>query len=153
MTCTGISLVRSLHQGGNATLSFCARWRQGTARCRRGCQCVSIKVLQRLLQLDTRTPLAITTGANALHLAVAPVLIWNAGMGVGGAATATAAAEWAAAAAYLGCMWHHRQQLGGIPFRGKCTCVYLRMRICILGSMVVVVVCTCPLTNRLQAVA
>lgn len=65
--------------------------------------------------LDTRTPLAITMGANALHLAVAPLLIWNAGMGVGGAATATAAAEWAAALAYLGCFYHHREALGLWP--------------------------------------
>lgn len=67
------------------------------------------------LQLDTRTPLAVTVGANAVHLALVPALMWGAGLGVGGAAAATAAAEWAAAAAYLACLWRSRDTLGRAP--------------------------------------
>ncbi len=63
-------------------------------------------------QLDTRTPLAVTVGANALHLALVPALVWGAGWGVGGAAAATAVAEWAAAAAYLTFLWRCRDTLG-----------------------------------------
>ena len=65
------------------------------------------------LQLDTRTPLAITLGANVVNLALDPLLIFRCGYGVGGAAAATAVAEWLAAAAYLACLWRRREQLGG----------------------------------------
>lgn len=65
------------------------------------------------MQLDTRTPLAITVGANIVNLTLDPLLIFGCGWGVSGAAAATAAAEWAAALAYLGCLWRRREQLGG----------------------------------------
>ena len=64
------------------------------------------------LQLDTMTPLMVVAGCNAFHLALDPLLIFGMGWGVSGAAAATAAAEWAAAAAYLGCIWRRREQLG-----------------------------------------
>lgn len=64
------------------------------------------------MQLDTRTPLLVVAGCNAFHLALDPLLIFGLGWGVSGAAAATAAAEWAAAAAYLGCLWQRREQLG-----------------------------------------
>lgn len=54
----------------------------------------------------------VVAGCNAFHLALDPLLIFGAGWGVSGAAAATAAAEWAAAAAYLGVLWRRREQLG-----------------------------------------
>ena len=72
--------------------------------------CIVLRALS--LQLDTMTPLMVVAGCNAFHLALDPLLIFGMGWGVSGAAAATAAAEWAAAAAYLGCIWRRREQLG-----------------------------------------
>jgi putative MATE family efflux protein len=61
---------------------------------------------------DMRAPLGVTLGANAVNLALDAALIWGAGWGVEGAAAATTAAEWAAAAAYLALLWRRRADLG-----------------------------------------
>ena len=74
------------------------------------------------MQLDTRTPLMVVAGCNAFHLVLDPVLIFGMGWGVSGAAAATAAAEWAAAAAYLGCLWQRREQLGEYKIFRKQAC-------------------------------
>lgn len=63
---------------------------------------------------DMRTPLGITLAANAINLTLDTVLILGLHWGVTGAATATAAAEWTAAAAYLGLLWGRRDALGGL---------------------------------------
>ena len=47
-----------------------------------------------------------------VNLVLDPLLIFGLGWGVGGAAVATAAAEYSAAALYLACLWRQRQQLG-----------------------------------------
>eukprot|EP00904_Undaria_pinnatifida_P005645 jgi/Undpi1/220/HiC_scaffold_1.g00217.m1 len=51
--------------------------------------------------LDTRTPLFIAVGANALNFVLDPILIFKLDMGVQGAAIATVSAEWAAAVTFL----------------------------------------------------
>jgi hypothetical protein len=61
---------------------------------------------------DMRTPLAITLGANAINLGLDALLILRLDWGVSGAAVATTTAEWAAALAYLGMLWHRRSVLG-----------------------------------------
>ncbi len=66
---------------------------------------------------DMRTPLAITLGANAVNLALDAALILGLGWGVAGAATATCAAEWAAASAYVALLWLRREALGGLDPR------------------------------------
>lgn len=48
---------------------------------------------------DTRTPLLVALGVNALNLALDPLLIFTAGLGLEGAAWATVAAQW------LGALW------------------------------------------------
>ncbi|GAB4812989.1 hypothetical protein N2152v2_000035 [Parachlorella kessleri] len=63
---------------------------------------------------DMRTPLGITLGANAINLGLDMLLILGLGWGVSGAATATCAAEWAAAVAYLALLWQRREALGGL---------------------------------------
>ena len=63
---------------------------------------------------DMRTPLGITLAANAINLGLDVFLIMGLGWGVRGAATATTAAEWVAAAAYLGGLWARRDALGGL---------------------------------------
>eukprot|EP00898_Chlorokybus_atmophyticus_P003944 jgi/Chlat1/4550/Chrsp29S04457 len=68
---------------------------------------------------DTRTPLLITVGANALHLVVVYMLIFGLDTGVAGAAVATCAAEWASAAAYLGMMYKNKDELGLTPHNIK----------------------------------
>ncbi len=47
---------------------------------------------------DTRTPLVVTLGINAVNLVLDPLLIFGAGWGVAGAAWATVAAQWIGAA-------------------------------------------------------
>ncbi|KAK9823864.1 hypothetical protein WJX72_006021 [[Myrmecia] bisecta] len=64
---------------------------------------------------DMRTPLAVSLGANLLHLGLAPALIYGAHMGVSGAAVATAACETGAALAYTGLLWQRRDVLGLWP--------------------------------------
>lgn len=51
--------------------------------------------------LDTRTPLFISLGANAVNFVLDPLLIFYAGLGLQGAAIATVAAEWTAASVFL----------------------------------------------------
>ena len=51
--------------------------------------------------LDTRTPLRVSLAYNALNALLDPVLIFGCGMGVGGAALATAASECLGMVAYL----------------------------------------------------
>ncbi|CAN0194362.1 unnamed protein product, partial [Pylaiella littoralis] len=51
--------------------------------------------------LDTKTPLIIALGANAVNFVLDPILIFTFGMGLQGAAIATVAAEWSGAAAFL----------------------------------------------------
>ena len=70
-----------------------------------------------LLPQDMRTPLAITLAANGINLGLDVLLILGLGWGVAGAATATTAAEWVAAAAYLGLLWRRREALGGLDLR------------------------------------
>ncbi|KAL4425326.1 hypothetical protein ABPG75_009342 [Micractinium tetrahymenae] len=66
---------------------------------------------------DMRTPLGITLAANAINLGLDIFLIMGLGWGVRGAATATTAAEWVAALAYLGGLWARRDALGGLSPR------------------------------------
>ncbi|CAG9460887.1 unnamed protein product [Pedinophyceae sp. YPF-701] len=70
--------------------------------------------------LDTRTPLKIALGANLVNFVLDPILIFGlpgaegalgAGLGVRGAAAATAVSEWAGAAWYLTEL--RRTQIGG----------------------------------------
>ena len=51
--------------------------------------------------LDTVTPLKIAIAANLVNVVLDPILIFNAGLGVAGAALATAASQIFAAAAYI----------------------------------------------------
>jgi MATE family multidrug resistance protein len=50
---------------------------------------------------NTRTPLVITLALNAVNLTLDPLLIFGLGWGLAGAATATLAAQWAGAAAFV----------------------------------------------------
>ncbi|MGD2069723.1 MAG: MATE family efflux transporter [Gemmatimonadota bacterium] len=50
---------------------------------------------------DTRTPLLVTLGLNAVNLVLDPLLIFGFGWGLEGAAIATALAQWSGAAAFL----------------------------------------------------
>ena len=62
---------------------------------------------------DVKTPLAITLASNGLHAALAYGLMFGPRpMGVAGAATATAVAEWASAAAYAAALFRDRAKLG-----------------------------------------
>jgi MATE family multidrug resistance protein len=55
---------------------------------------------------DTRTPLVVALGVNALNIALAPILIFAAGWGVEGAAIATVIAP------YVGAVWFLRLIIG-----------------------------------------
>lgn len=63
---------------------------------------------------DMRAPLAVTLGANAVNLGLDAALILGCGWGVGGAAAATAVAEYAAAAGYGVLLWRERERLGAL---------------------------------------
>lgn len=61
---------------------------------------------------DTRTPLYLTLGLNAVNVALDPLFIFVFGWGLAGAAWATLAAQWAGAAAFLAVLWARRRRLG-----------------------------------------
>jgi len=61
---------------------------------------------------DMRTPLRLTLATNLLHLLLSLGLIFNAHMGLSGAALSTSIAEWMAAGAYLWLGWQRREELG-----------------------------------------
>ncbi len=62
--------------------------------------------------LDTRTPLKVTLGLNAVNLVLDPLLIFGAGLGLDGAAIATAVAQWVGAGWFLALLLRRRQRLG-----------------------------------------
>ncbi len=66
--------------------------------------------------LDTRTPLKVTLGLNAVNLVLDPVLIFGAGLGLDGAAIATAVAQWVGAGWFLALLFRGRRRLA-IQFR------------------------------------
>ena len=77
--------------------------------------------------LDTVTPLKIAIAANLVNVVLDPILIFNAGLGVAGAALATAASQIFAAAAYISLLLRRDQirRLRGAncrvaPERGSC---------------------------------
>ncbi|CAN0441121.1 unnamed protein product, partial [Discosporangium mesarthrocarpum] len=51
--------------------------------------------------LDTRTPLLIALATNTINFILDPILIFQAGLGVQGAAISTVIAEWIGAASFL----------------------------------------------------
>lgn len=62
---------------------------------------------------DTRTPLMVAVGMNVINIVLDPLLIFGADMGVTGAAWATVAAQWVAAAWFLILLYGtHRKRLG-----------------------------------------
>jgi MATE family multidrug resistance protein len=62
---------------------------------------------------DTRTPLVVTVGVNAVNLVLDPILIFGAGWGIAGAAWATVIAQWLGAAVFLALVFgRHRERLG-----------------------------------------
>jgi MATE family multidrug resistance protein len=63
---------------------------------------------------DTRTPMYITLGLNAVNLALDPLLIFVLGWGLTGAATATATAQWLGALAFVFLLLVRRREELGI---------------------------------------
>ncbi len=61
---------------------------------------------------DTRTPLVVTIGLNAVNLVGDPLLIFVAGWGLQGAAVATVVAQWLGAVAFLILLNKRRRRLG-----------------------------------------
>jgi len=62
---------------------------------------------------DTRTPLIVTLGLNAVNLVLDPILIFSAGWGIAGAAWATVTAQWFGAAWFIVLFfWTRRTELG-----------------------------------------
>ncbi len=62
---------------------------------------------------DTRTPLIVTLGLNAVNLVLDPLLIFGLGWGLAGAAVATVVAQWAGAAVFCWLILvRRREQLG-----------------------------------------
>lgn len=68
---------------------------------------------------DTRTPLAVTLGLNAVNLVLDPLLIFGFGWGLEGAAIATVVAQWTGAAWFLDLLLRRRRAAlgirGGLP--------------------------------------
>lgn len=62
--------------------------------------------------LDTRTPLKVTLGLNAVNLVLDPVLIFGAGLGLDGAAIATVVAQWVGAGWFLALLIRGGRRLG-----------------------------------------
>jgi MATE family multidrug resistance protein len=63
---------------------------------------------------DTRTPLVVTLGLNAVNLVLDPVLIFGLGWGLAGAATATAIAQWTGALWFVWLILRGRRQELGV---------------------------------------
>lgn len=64
--------------------------------------------------LDTRTPLRIVVGMNLINLALDPLLIFGAGWGLIGAATATVIAQWTGALIFVWLVFVKRREAMGI---------------------------------------
>lgn len=64
---------------------------------------------------DTRTPLVISLGLNAVNLVLDPLLIFGLGWGLAGAATATAIAQWSGALVFLWLLLVRRREALKIP--------------------------------------
>lgn len=65
---------------------------------------------------DTRTPLRIALGLNAVNLILNPLFIFGLGMGIAGAASATLIAQWTGAAWFLVILLHRDRKQMGIRF-------------------------------------
>ena len=63
---------------------------------------------------DTRTPLVVTLGLNAVNLVLDPILIFGLGWGLAGAATATAIAQWTGALWFVRLVLHDRREELGV---------------------------------------
>lgn len=63
---------------------------------------------------DTRTPLLITLGLNAVNLVLDPILIFGLGWGIAGAAVATTVAQWAGALGFLWLVLVRRREALGV---------------------------------------
>lgn len=66
---------------------------------------------------DTRTPLVVTLGLNAVNLVLDPVLIFGLGWGLAGAAIATVVAQWAGALAFVWLILGPRRDALGVRLR------------------------------------
>ena len=66
---------------------------------------------------DTRTPLWITLGLNAVNLVLDPILIFGLGWGLAGAAIATVIAQWAGALWFLALILGTRREGLGVELR------------------------------------
>lgn len=66
---------------------------------------------------DTRTPLLVTAGINAINLTLDPLLIFAVGWGVAGAAWATVCAQWAGAVWFLALLLGRGRERLGIAVR------------------------------------
>jgi MATE family multidrug resistance protein len=64
--------------------------------------------------LDTRTPLVVTLGLNLVNLVLDPLLIFGFGMGLAGAAIATAIAQWTGALWFLDLLLRRKREELGI---------------------------------------
>jgi putative MATE family efflux protein len=65
---------------------------------------------------DTRTPLIVTLGLNAVNLALDPILIFGLGWGIAGAAWATVTAQWFGAAWFALLFFGTRREVLAISF-------------------------------------
>ncbi len=63
---------------------------------------------------DTRTPLVVTLGLNAVNLVLDPLLIFGLGWGLAGAAIATVVAQWAGAVTFLWLILVRRRSALGV---------------------------------------